>query len=631
MNHTFNLPRRAAGATTVRRLALCAIALASAGQAHAATISVGPKEVIYSNQQLKSRGLGAWPNGSLGVVANGGAYDFYAANGSQIVKTTGSLTNPASSKSTVTISNLPKKAFDAITGGPVYYDAASGARLMLYHAEKHGKNPWNNRSALGLAVATDANGLNFRDLGTIIEPNRGTAAITGGSFAVLDNYLHVYYRDPLANGTTSEVAVARAALTDVLSSALNGAGTSFTKYYGGSWSQPGLGGLSSPLEAGNPSSSWLGVSYNDYLDQLVMVTSQRETGEGDLFLSTSSDGINWSPRQAVAADVGEQFFPSLIGTGPDPTRTGQSFYVYYTDSRRGSDNRWMDATLARREITLDALSGAGNAGGSGGAGGAGSGATGGGGSGGAGGNGNVVLPTGSAAEATAWIPIADYQSDFRADGPANGWKYAWNPTGKRGNSQAFAPLTWSDVAQGYNTTGAATRSPGKKKKHNDDNLVLTATGGHPGQPSYLPIVGYTIQAEDGAGEYRLVDTSIAKGDGILSKKEDGLGVFVYLNNTLLGPSQLVSTNGLAASFNRDLGELNVGDTVWVMVDALKNQKFDAFKNFDFTIQRLTAVSSSTDPTEEPSNTVTVFPEPSTAVMLLIALAGYHTVGRRRTC
>lgn len=628
MNRTFNSARCAVVATTGRWLVLVAAALASAGQVHAATISVGPKEVVYSNQQLKSRGLGAWPNGSLGVVANGGAYDFYAANGSQIVKTTGSLINPASSKSTVTISNLPKKAFDSITGGPVYYDANSGARLMLYHAEKHGKNPWNNRSALGLAVSTDANGLNFRDLGTIIEPNRGTAAITGGSFAVLDDHLHVYYRDPLANGTTNEVAVARASLTDVISGALNGLSTSFSKYYGGSWSQPGLGGLSSPLEIGNPSSSWLGVSYNDYLNQLVMVTSQRETGEGDLFLSTSSDGINWSARQAVAADIGEQFYPSLIGTGPDPTRTGQSFYVYYTDSRRGGDNRWMDATLARRTITLDALSNPGNSGGGGG--GAGGDANGGGGNGGTGGNGNVALPTGSAAEATAWIPVADYQSDFHPGGPAAGWKYAWNPTGKRGDSRAFTPLIWSDVAQGYNTTGAATRLPGKKKTHSDDNLVLTAAGGHPGQPSYVPIVGYTIQNEDGAGEYRLAETSIAKSDGILSKKEDGLGVLVYLNNTLLGPSQLVSTNGLAASFNRNLGELNVGDTIWVMVDALKNQKFDAFKNFDFSIQRLTAVSSSTDSTDEPSTVVTVFPEPSTGTLLLLALAGCPWVGRRRS-
>ena len=52
---------------------------------------------------------------------------------------------------------------------------------------------------------------------------------------------------------------------------------------------------------------------------------------------------------------GEQFYPSLVGTGANPQITGQSFYVYYTDSKKGAWNRWGDAQIARRAITINPL------------------------------------------------------------------------------------------------------------------------------------------------------------------------------------------------------------------------------------------------------------------------------------
>ena len=155
----------------------------------------------------------------------------------------------------------------------------------------------------------------------------------------------------------------------------------------------------------------------------------------------------------------------------------------------------------------------------------------------------------------------------------------------------------------------------KKKTHNDDYLLLQASGGHPGKPNYLPIVGYTIQPDDGAGLYRLSDSSIAKADKIKSKNEDDLGVLVYLNNTQFPPAKIAATNGLATSFDRDLGQLKVGDKIWVMVSALKTQNFDAFNKFDFSVQKLT--------------TVAPIPEPGTASLLLIALAGCHIRRRRK--
>jgi hypothetical protein len=139
--------------------------------------------------------------------------------------------------------------------------------------------------------------------------------------------------------------------------------------------------------------------------------------------------------------------------------------------------------------------------------------------------------------------------------------------------------------------------------------------GSPGKPNYLPIIGYTIQADDGGGLYRLTNSSIAKWDGVLSKNEDGLGVLTYINNSLLPPAKIVGTDGLSANFDRDLGELRVGDKIWVMISALKNQNFDAFRNFDFTIQKLTSIAA--------------VPEPGTASLLVIALGGIRFRQPRR--
>ena len=574
-----------------------AFALTATNSAQAIDISVGSKEVIYTAKQRKSKGLSSWPDGNFGVVANGlGGYDFYAANSTKPVKTTGTLTDPGKSKKSVKIENLPKKTFDYVAGGPVYVDPATGARLMIYHAEKHGRSAKDFYSVLGLAVSTDPAGLKFRDLGTIIEPNlqTGRTEVGGGAFAVVNDQLHVYYRDWFSGGGTSEVAVARAPISDLVNNALNGLGTSFNKYYNGTWSEPGRGGLSSALEVGNPGNSWLGVSYNDYLNEVVMVTSQWETGKGDLYLTTSPDGINWAPRQPLVLDAGEQFYPSLIGTGPDPTRTGQSFYAYYTDSKKGAWSRWSDAQLVRREITINSLPLAESSG--------------------------TIDPS----TLTDWTAVAGYQSDFQTGAPATGWTYAWNPTGQLANSVAFAPLQWSDAAQLYNTTGAATQAPGSTS-HNDDYLSLSGSGGHPGHPNYVPIVGYTIQPEDGAGSYRLTESSIAKLDGILSPNEDGLDVLVYLNDALLGSAKSVSPNGQLAHFDRELGELEVGDTVWVAVSPKNNQYYDAFTNLDFTLRRFSPTMALS------SFAMLPVPEPSTALHLFLALTGYCLMRRRRSC
>jgi hypothetical protein len=581
-------------------VAILALSFLGVEIVHATPIfSVGAKEVVYSASKRKGKGA-SWPDGNFGVLSNGdGTYDFYAANSSKIKVTSGTLNDPAAKKiGTGKIYNIPKKTYGYVAGGPIYEDPASGARLMVYHAEIHYGSKYS--SVLGLAASVDPKGLAFYDLGTIITPNipvgqsQWSVDVGGGSFAIKDGQFNVYYRDYLADGSSSELAVARAPLADLVSNSLNGISTPFSKYYNGGWTEPGRGGKSSPLETGNPANWWSSVSYNEYLDQMVLVSSQWQAGgtRADLYLATSPDGVNWSTRQPLALDGGEQMYPTIIGTGADPQRTGQSFYVYYTDG-----SRWGSAQLARREVTFDPSI-------------------------------SPVLqpPPGPDPTPMDWVLIGDYKDEFQGGGPATGWKYAWNPNGSLGNSANFSPLVWSESAQAYNTTGAATMVPGSTS-HNDDYLHLTATGGHPGKPKYMPIAGYTIQEEDGAGLYRIADSSIQKLDGTLSTMEDGLEVLVYLNNTLVGPAANVSTSGLLTNFNRELGQLNVGDSIWVAINPLTTHYYDSFTGFDFSLQKGVPIAG--EGMASMSLMAVGVPEPSSAALLLMAFGVGALRCRRR--
>src|SRR3954466_9696926 len=252
-----------------RAVVIVGLMLTSFHDVRAQDFSIGGPETIFTKSQRSSGGAN-WPDGNIGVVSNGdGTYDFYAANSSKTTLTTGTLTNPAVSKQKVSITGVPKGGFSYLAGGPIFQDPYSGARLMIYHAEKGGGK--NFYSMLGMAISTDADGTNFRDLGVIVRPNipSGLAEVGGGSFAIVDGYMNVYFKDWLPNGGTAEVAVARAPLAQVISNALAGQSTGFNKYYNGAWNEPGIGGNASHLETYNDANSWLSVSYNDYSKKYV--------------------------------------------------------------------------------------------------------------------------------------------------------------------------------------------------------------------------------------------------------------------------------------------------------------------------------------------------------------------------
>lgn len=214
---------------------------------------------------------------------------------------------------------------------------------------------------MGLAIQTDEQGLKFKDLGPIFTANvpggqaEGTVEICGSPYIIKDGYFYVYARDVMADGSPrqSNLSVARAEVAAVVSASMEGKSAEWTKYYNGAFSEPAVGGKSSPLERGNPGTRWMDVSYNAALDKFIMVVAANVSSQNvDLFISCSEDGINWSDRRKLVTGKGEAFYPSIAGFLDDPRRTGKEFYVYYTFSLKGGWERWSDATIVRRKITF---------------------------------------------------------------------------------------------------------------------------------------------------------------------------------------------------------------------------------------------------------------------------------------
>lgn len=69
-------------------------------------------------------------------------------------------------------------------------------------------------------------------------------------------------------------------------------------------------------------------------------------------MTWSDDGIAWAERKILVDENGECFYPSILGFGDDQRQTGTEFYVYYSLSTKGGFERWHDAVIARRKITV---------------------------------------------------------------------------------------------------------------------------------------------------------------------------------------------------------------------------------------------------------------------------------------
>ncbi|HUS25376.1 MAG TPA: hypothetical protein VM369_10540, partial [Candidatus Binatia bacterium] len=236
---------------------------------------------------------------------------------------------------------------------------ASGALLLFYHAERWIAHDFKRfYASIGMALSTDE-GHHWTDLGEIVSPAApfGASAygcqMQGGSVVVRDGFFRVYFSDCNPDGSEIFLAAARAPVADVVDAATHRAtAVRWSKFFGGTWTEPALGGRSTALEPGNPRMDASAVSFNAFAGRYVAIVVAPGSNGLDLFLMDSPDGLAWSQRQPVESEVGEAFYPAIVGQDDDPQTPGQRFWVYYTTSLLGGFDRWNDAVLARREIVL---------------------------------------------------------------------------------------------------------------------------------------------------------------------------------------------------------------------------------------------------------------------------------------
>jgi hypothetical protein len=221
--------------------------------------------------------------------------------------------------------------FDADYAGPgSVFTASNGTDLlMIYHAENHEFAGVHYQTvpyyaSVGLARSTD-NGTNWTSKGAIITgmdpqpttfPPRSAMGAGNPSAVIANGYIYVFYVDwNLAS--PDSIYVARAPVTS------DGAPGSWQKYYNGSFSQPGLGGLSSPVQGPPPPSNttiYAGspdVSYNSFLQSYLMLLNSNVGWH----YATSPDLLTWTIQ------------PAAIFTYPTPfssLQTGDTWYDYPT-------------------------------------------------------------------------------------------------------------------------------------------------------------------------------------------------------------------------------------------------------------------------------------------------------------
>ncbi|MPM13100.1 hypothetical protein SDC9_59455 [bioreactor metagenome] len=336
------------------------------------SLTVGDQEIILTNEQLRAAGLRNWPDTILGVWRDGDIYHFIGASPQDSgflrysALANGTLDNPisVSVEPTIPIQKV-KDTYGYIGGGPVYRDTKTGTLLMIYDTEKyppdsgvHSNNtPVHNVD--GMAKSTD-NGKTWTDLGIILDTEfPGWAdwniGVGNAPFVINGDYFYVYITDVLIANPRFDIGttVARAKVADVLDAAINhDTVVPWFKYYQGQWSQPGIGGKSSPIEIGNPQSTDFSVSYNEYLGRYIKINPSILGDFTHLYLSESVDGIHWTLRVPIDESPGDKVFPTIIGLGSDPSITDKDFYVYYLFTPN-----WAEAdahghtVLARRKIS----------------------------------------------------------------------------------------------------------------------------------------------------------------------------------------------------------------------------------------------------------------------------------------
>ncbi|HTA38523.1 MAG TPA: hypothetical protein VK760_05585 [Candidatus Acidoferrales bacterium] len=217
---------------------------------------------------------------------------------------------------------------DADYAGPGSVFRAKNGRdlLMIYHGENHTFNGVETNdefyATICLARSSD-NGLSWRREGAIVTgmqpkpsgtPPRAAMGAGNPSAIIAGGYIYVFYVNLGYDTGPDQTHVARAPIGS------DGRPGTWRKWYAGSFSQPGIGGKSTPVMArAAPADKtvWAAngiVSYDTYLHAYLNVF---QTAIG-FYYATSPDLLHWRIRGQLFA----------FGYDEDSPKRGQRWYSY---------------------------------------------------------------------------------------------------------------------------------------------------------------------------------------------------------------------------------------------------------------------------------------------------------------
>ena len=221
--------------------------------------------------------------------------------------------------------------------------------LMFYEAGNQNNGGGWEYNVMALARSTD-NGLTWTRQGVVlsgsdpkptskpsaVQPGIGEPGIvTANGFHYM---IYFYHPNEPANPLLGDfLQIARAPVSS------DGAPGAWMKYYNGTWTQPGLGGLGSTILPIDGSSGITGTTeawpvFSTYLNAYVVVFLANQ----GWYFSTSTDLLTWAPPKPFAPQVPRPFqacLPSesnfvLVTPGNQPGVIGQTGYVLYAHTDR---------------------------------------------------------------------------------------------------------------------------------------------------------------------------------------------------------------------------------------------------------------------------------------------------------
>ena len=240
--------------------------------------------------------------------------------------------NPSSVTDPVSLPNVRYMA-----GGIVYKIPDTSNIIMWCHAEDGYWDLGSTGAAFGgtyfnsniRQVVSFDNGLSFYDCGKVLEsrylgrPNTNvlTQGMGLGGYVIRDGYFYFYYNtDTVGSSIPNQLtymSVMRAPYEDVIASALNKNVCSWNKYYGGSFSQPSIGGgNSTDLINYIWDPGWAVTYYSPTLKKYVTFNgSRRNTLDYNLFYEVANLSQNKTECYAVFSDDGFLWsFPEKISS-----------------------------------------------------------------------------------------------------------------------------------------------------------------------------------------------------------------------------------------------------------------------------------------------------------------------------